>query len=203
RAIQDLILKDFSVRSECSNWFDRDDDAPPSSTAVVLPNPRNVELDEKLVALEAKIQRLQLEKQAWQAIRDPPPDIPPIYPEDDSSQADTISLPDFSLLEPDEVKTRNYLADELVPFPNLLAQTKSRIRTIQASLEFEIDQLADNVHKLEQRVLVAGKQADAVLGLAARRLKDREVKERESAGTREMPLMEVLRGLSSILPEDG
>lgn len=52
-------------------------------------------------------------------------------------------------------------------------------------------------------MLVAGKQADAVLGLAARRLKDREVRERESAGTREMPLMEVLRGLSGILPEDG
>lgn len=57
RAIQDQILKDFAARSECSNWFDRDDDAPPSSTAVPLPNPRNVELADKLVALEAKIQR--------------------------------------------------------------------------------------------------------------------------------------------------
>ncbi|KAG5950378.1 hypothetical protein E4U53_005181 [Claviceps sorghi] len=203
RAIQDQILKDFAVRSDCSNWFDRDNDAPPSSTAALLPNPRNVELDDKLAALEAKIQRLQLEKQAWQAIRDPPPDMPPIYTEDECSQADAISLPDFSLLEPDEVKTRNYLADELVPFPTLLSQTETRIRTIQASLEFEIDQLADNVHKLEQRVLVAGKQADAVLSLAARRLRDREVKEREGAGTREMPLMEVLRGLSGILPGNG
>ncbi|KAG5922421.1 hypothetical protein E4U42_005461 [Claviceps africana] len=203
RAIQDQILKDFAVRSDYSNWFDRDNDAPPPSTAALLPNPRNVELDDKLAALEAKIQRLQLEKQAWQTIRNPPPDIPPIYPEDEFSQADAIILPDFSLLEPDEVKTRNYLADELLPFPTLLSQTETRLRTIQASLEFEIDQLADNVHKLEQRVLVAGKQADTVLSLAARRLKDREVRERESAGTREMPLMEVLRGLSGILPGNG
>ncbi|KAG6010478.1 hypothetical protein E4U21_006480 [Claviceps maximensis] len=206
RAIQDQILKDFALRSDCSNWFDRDNDAPPSSTAVLMPNPRNVELDDKLVALEAKIQKLQIEKQAWQAIRNPPPDIPPIYPENEasspSSQADLISLPDFSLLEPDEVKTGKYLADELVPFSTLLSETETRIRTIQASLEFEIDQLADNVHKLEQRVLVAGKQADVVLGLAARRLKDREVRERERAGTGEMPLMEILRGLSGILPGD-
>lgn len=233
RAIQDQILKDFAARSECSNWFDRDDDAPPSSTAVPLPNPRNVELADKLVALEAKIQRfvrvsypwgkknlscsnpldrLHLEKQAWQAIREPPPDIPPIYPEDatpssssqpDPSQPDPICvLPEISLLEPDEAKTRKYLTDELVPFPTLLSQTETRIRTIQASLEFEIDQLADNVHKLQQRVLVAGKQADAVLGLSARRLKEREGRDRERAGTREMPLMEVLRGLSGMAGDD-
>ncbi|KAG6200212.1 hypothetical protein E4U10_003080 [Claviceps purpurea] len=212
RAIQDQILKDFAARSECSNWFDRDDDAPPSSTAVPLPNPRNVELADKLVALEAKIQRLHLEKQAWQAIREPPPDIPPIYPEDatpssssqpDPSQPDPICvLPEISLLEPDEAKTRKYLTDELVPFPTLLSQTETRIRTIQASLEFEIDQLADNVHKLQQRVLVAGKQADAVLGISARRLKEREGRDRERAGTREMPLMEVLRGLSGMAGDD-
>ncbi|KAG5995963.1 hypothetical protein E4U52_007519 [Claviceps spartinae] len=216
RAIQDQILKDFAARSECSNWFDRDDDAPPSSTAVPLPNPRNVELADKLVALEAKIQRLHLEKQAWQAIREPPPDIPPVYPEDatpfstssssqpDPSQLDPIYvLPEISLLEPDEAKTRKYLTDELVPFSTLLSQTETRIRTIQASLEFEIDQLADNVHKLQQRVLVAGRQADAVLGLSARRLKEREGRDRERAGTREMPLMEVLRGLSGMAGDDG
>ncbi|KAG6015177.1 hypothetical protein E4U41_004672 [Claviceps citrina] len=212
RAIQDQILKDFAARSDFSDWFPRDDDAPPSSTAVLLPNPRNVELDDKLVALEAKIQRLQQEKQAWQAIRNPPPDIPPIYPEEEedassasaSQQPSPISpLPDLSLLEPEEVVTGRYLAEELVPFQTLVSQTESRIRAIQSSLEFEIDQLADNVHKLEQLVLVGGRQADAVLGLAARRLKEREGREREGAGTREMPLVEVLRGLSGLLPGNG
>ncbi|GAB0143011.1 hypothetical protein EsHS_00003542 [Epichloe bromicola] len=196
RAIQDQILKDYALRSDFSDWFNRDDDAP-SSTAVLQPNPRNIELDDKLAALEAKIQRLQREKQAWQAIRNPPPpDMPPIY-EDDSP---TVQLPDFSLLEPEEGKIRNYLADELVPFETVRSQMESRVRTVQSLLEFEMDQLADNVHKLEQRVLVAGRQADVVLGLAARRLKERERLERERAGTSEMPLMEVLRGLSGILP---
>lgn len=56
RAIQDQILKDYALRSDFSDWFNRDDDAP-SSTAVLQPNPRNIELDDKLAALEAKIQR--------------------------------------------------------------------------------------------------------------------------------------------------
>ncbi|QPH04327.1 hypothetical protein C2857_001241 [Epichloe festucae Fl1] len=196
RAIQDQILKDYALRSDFSDWFNRDDDSP-SSTAILQPNPRNIELDDKLAALEAKIQRLQQEKQAWQAIRNPPPpDMPPIY-EDDSP---TVQLPDFSLLEPEEGKIRSYLADELVPFETARSQMESRVRTVQSLLELEIDQLADNVHKLEQRVLVAGRQADVALGLAARRLKERERLERERAGTSEMPLMEVLRGLSGILP---
>lgn len=122
--------------------------------------------------------------------------MPPIY-EDDSP---TVQLPDFSLLEPEEGKIRSYLADELAPFETVRSQMESRVRTVQSLLEFEIDQLADNVHKLEQRILVAGRQADVVLGLAARRLKERERLERERAGTSEMPLMEVLRGLSGILP---
>ncbi|KAK2593532.1 hypothetical protein QQS21_008755 [Conoideocrella luteorostrata] len=196
RAIQDQILKEFAQRSDFSDWFSRDDDESPPSTAVLMPNPRNIELDEKLVALEARIQRLQKEKQAWQAIRQPPPDIPPVFT--DISQ---IELPDFDLLEPEEGKIRTYLAEEMPPFSKVQSQTQDRIRKIQASLEFEVDQLSDNVHKLEQRVLAAGRQADKVLSLSATRLKERERKERESAGTNELPLMEVLRGLSGILPE--
>lgn len=91
----------------------------------------------------------------------------------------------------------------MIPFADMRAKTEERIRKIQASLEFEVDQLADNVHKLEQRVLVAGRQADQVLRLSAARLKEREQREKKSAGTRDMPLMEVLRSLSNILPEGG
>jgi kinetochore protein Mis13/DSN1 len=63
--------------------------------------------------------------------------------------------------------------------------------------------LADSVHKLEQRVKVAGQEADRVLSLSAVRLREREERERKSAGTKDMPIMEVLRSLSSILPEGG
>ncbi|QUC23110.1 uncharacterized protein UV8b_07351 [Ustilaginoidea virens] len=206
RAIQDQILKDFASRPDFSDWFSRDDEAP--KPTVLKPNPRNTELDERLAALEAKIQRLQQEKEAWLAIREPQPDLPPLFaPSDAADAADTtdtaVELPDPSLLDPDEARIRALLADELVPFESLCTQTEERIRKIQASLEFEVDQLADNVHKLEQRVLAAGGQADAALGLGAARLREREQRDRTRAGTRDMPVMEVLRSLSAMLPEGG
>jgi kinetochore protein Mis13/DSN1 len=55
RAIQDQLLKDFSSRSEFSDWFGRGD--APKVPVVLKPNPRNVEHEEKIAELEAKIQR--------------------------------------------------------------------------------------------------------------------------------------------------
>lgn len=56
RAIQDQLLKDFGARAEFSDWFSRED-APPRAAVVLKPNPRNIEHDEKIAELEAKIQR--------------------------------------------------------------------------------------------------------------------------------------------------
>ncbi|EWY90637.1 hypothetical protein FOYG_08079 [Fusarium oxysporum NRRL 32931] len=199
RAIQDQLLKDFAARSEFSDWFSREDDAP-KAPVVLKPNPRNMELDEKLVQLEINIKRLQDEKRAWQAIRKPPPEQPPLFPEDEIGP---IVLPDFDLLDSDEGKIRGFLADDKASFDAVRSQTESRLRSIQSSLEFQIDELADNVHKLEQRVVVAGKEADKVLSVSALRLRQREQREKASAGTRDMPVIEVLRSLGNILPEGG
>jgi kinetochore protein Mis13/DSN1 len=88
-------------------------------------------------------------------------------------------------------------------FAAVRSRTAQRLRAVQASLEFQVDELADNVHKLEQRVAVAGREADEVLRRSAARLREREEREKTSSGTRDMPLMEVLRSLSGILPEGG
>ncbi|CAG9999454.1 unnamed protein product [Clonostachys byssicola] len=198
RAIQDQLLKDFSVRSEFSDWFSRDEG--PKAPVILKPNPRNIELDEKMAQLEANIQRLQEEKRAWQAMRKLPPEAPQLYSEEEVSQ---ITLPDFDLLDEDDGKIRGYLADKSNSFAALHAKTQDRLQTIRSSLEFEIDQLADNIHKLDQRVAVAGKEAEQILGLSAVRLREREERERRQAGTKDMPIMEVLRSLGSILPEGG
>ncbi|CAI6100093.1 unnamed protein product [Clonostachys chloroleuca] len=198
RAIQDQLLKDFSVRSEFSDWFSRDEG--PKAPVILKPNPRNIELDEKMAQLEANIQRLQEEKRAWQAMRKLPPEAPQLYSEEEISQ---ITLPDFDLLDEDDGKIRGYLADQSNSFAALHAKTQNRLQTIRSSLEFEIDQLADNIHKLDQRVTVAGKEAEQILSLSAVRLREREERERRQAGTKDMPIMEVLRSLGSILPEGG
>ncbi|KAK5987093.1 Kinetochore protein mis13 [Cladobotryum mycophilum] len=199
RAIQDQLLKDFASKSECSDWFNREEDIP-KAPVILQPNPRNIELDEKMKTLEAKIKRLQEEKKSWLAIRKPPPEQPPIFTPE---EAEKIILPEFDLLDLEEGKIRGYLADETNSFAALRSKTETRLRRTQSSLEFEVDQLADNVHKLEQRLRVAGKEADWVLALSSKRLKEREEREKKSAGTKDLPIMEVLRSLSSILPEGG
>ncbi|KAH6972631.1 Mis12-Mtw1 protein family-domain-containing protein [Ilyonectria destructans] len=201
RAIQDQLLKDFAARSEFSDWFSRDDSVP-KAPVIPKPNPRNIELDEKLAQLEINIKRLRDEKKAWQAIRKPPPGPPlgqpPLF---DESETGRIVLPDFDLLDPEEGQIRGYLADETTSFEATRSQTESRLRKIQSSLEFQVDQLANNIHTLEQRVLVAGKEAGKVLSINALQLRQREECEKAKAGTKKMPVMEVLRSLGSILPE--
>jgi kinetochore protein Mis13/DSN1 len=75
------------------------------------------------------------------------------------------------------------------------------MQALQGSLEFKVDHLADGVHKVEQRVNTASREADRLLALSAARLKEREEREKKSAGTKDMPVMEVLRSLGRILPE--
>ncbi|TQV92041.1 hypothetical protein V2A60_004347 [Cordyceps javanica] len=207
RAILNDLLKEFSTRPEFSNWLGRDESVAPVAR-VLKPNPRNMELDKKRIALEARIQRLQEEKNAWLALQKPPADQPQLFPPENDDNDNAASrkhpaLPAIDLLDADEGRIHRYLAAELEPLAVARTRARARLQAVQATLEWETDQLADSVHKLEQRVRVAGRQADAVLRMAAERLKRREDRERRSAGTREMPVMEILRSLGSLLPERG
>lgn len=112
-------------------------------------------------------------------------------------------MPDFDLLDDEDGRIRGLLIDEDSSFDAVRLRTERRLQTIRSSLEFQIDQLADNVHKLEQRVSVAGEEADTILKLSALRLREREEREKSESGTKDMPIMEVLRSLGSILPESG
>lgn len=88
-------------------------------------------------------------------------------------------------------------------FAHIKSTTKSRLQAIQSTVEFKVDRLADGIHKMDMRVATAGKQADRVLALSSERLKEREERERGAAGTKDLPVMEVLRSLGRILPEGG
>lgn len=226
RAIQDQLLKDFGYKGEFSNWFHREDE-PPSSSApkrevVIRPNPINVEHEQKIAALETRIKRwvlaahayifIQLAnktkrrrlkeiRKSWKALQAPLPQAPALYPQD--SDLKKAALPDSSLLDTEEVKMLEALTDSSLTFANLKSTTRSRLQSIRTNVEFKVDNLADSVHKMDLRVITAGKQADKVLALSSERLKEREAREKEAAGTKEMPVMEVLRSLGRILPENG
>lgn len=56
RVIQEELLKDFSSKSELSNWFSREDVTPPT-VVVKKPNPRNMQNTDKIKELEEQIQK--------------------------------------------------------------------------------------------------------------------------------------------------
>ncbi|OIW31485.1 hypothetical protein CONLIGDRAFT_652550 [Coniochaeta ligniaria NRRL 30616] len=203
RAIQDQLLKEFGSKPEFSNWFSRE--TVPKPPAVLKPNPRNLEHDAKIAELEAKVKRLKEEKKAWEALKKPIEDVPPLQLSVPDAPHDPAQIPrpDDSLLDEEEAKILKQLTDPGFSFSGLRKQTVSRVKELQQSLEFKVDHLADSVHKLDQRVVTAGRQADRVLALAADRLKEREDREKKAAGTKDMPAVEVLRSLGRILPEGG
>lgn len=53
--IKESLLKDFANKSEFSDWFNQEDSAPPQTKVIKKPNPRNIELEENLVGLEARL----------------------------------------------------------------------------------------------------------------------------------------------------
>lgn len=129
--------------------------------------------------------------------------MPPLF--DPTAPSAHQTPPDTSLLDPEEAQILASLSNHssAAMIESLIPATQSRLQQLQISLEFKIDRLEDSVHKVEQRMVTAGRQADKVLSLTAGRLKEREELEKTRAGTKDMPIMEVLRGLSKILPEGG
>ncbi|KAI6349775.1 hypothetical protein MCOR25_010639 [Pyricularia grisea] len=202
RAIQDQLLKDFGNKSEFSDWFSREDEASeaePKRPVITKPNPVNIENEKKIVELEATIKRLKLERKKWLALEKPPPEFPPLFEDEDPTKA---PLPDEGALDEEEARMLRSLTEPTSNFASLRAKTQSRLQSLMAPLEVDIDKLADSVHKLDRRVAAGGRQADRVLGLSADRLKEREEREKAAAGTKNLPVMEVLRSLGKILPEE-
>ncbi|KAK1995477.1 hypothetical protein LX36DRAFT_659624 [Colletotrichum falcatum] len=196
RYIQEQLLKDFSTKSEFSDWFSREEG--PKRPVVYKPNPRNIEHQEKIEQLEQKVKRLKEEKKKWLALKKSRTEVLPLFTEAGAAQT---AMTDASVLDPNEAEMLGWLTSPTSSFENIRAKTLSRLQNVQSTLEFKVDQLADGIHKLSQRVNTAGREADKVLLLSAARLKEREAREKANAGTKEMPVMEVLRSLGRILPE--
>ncbi|KAI9845165.1 MAG: hypothetical protein M1837_005050 [Sclerophora amabilis] len=190
RVIQEDLLKDFSNRSDMSDWFNREDTTP--AVIVKKPNPRNIANSAKVHELEAQIKRLEEEREEWESLRKPPlksslsrqiTDEPPVV--------DSINS---TLLDPEQVGILSSLSSN----GNVIASTSSRLTAIASSLEFKVDQLADGTHKLEQYQETANRVAGRVLAMAAEKLDRREKEKLERAGTSELPIQEVLRSIAAL-----
>jgi kinetochore protein Mis13/DSN1 len=143
--------------------------------------------------------RLRAERDQWKALAKPPPSLPS-FSLDENEDIDPSHI-DVSALDPEQVA----ILSEATSFSalDIRAQATERLQALQSGLEFKVDQFADGVHKLEQYQETVGRVADKILALSAMRLEERDRKEREEIGTRDLPIQEVLRSLSRILPEGG
>lgn len=195
RMIQESLLKDFANKSEFSDWFNREESAP--TKVVKTPNPRNIELEQNLGGLEERIKLLREERDQWKAFSKPPPTLPPLLPED-ALKLDASHI-DSSLLTPEQAAI--FAEVTSLSALEIRKQASERVQSLQSDLEFKVDRFADGVHKLEQYQHTVGRVADKILALSAVRLDQRDQREKEEIGTRDLPMQEVLRSLSRILPE--
>ena len=141
---------------------------------------------------------LREERDHWKSFADPFPALLPILPGSAELNASQI---DESLLDPEQASILATVTSATAL--EIRRRISERFGEIQIGLEFQVDQLADGVHKLEQYQKTAGRAADKILALSAIRLDERERKAKEEVGTRDLPVQEVLRSLSRILPNGG
>ncbi|KAF4625368.1 hypothetical protein G7Y89_g12799 [Cudoniella acicularis] len=180
RTIKEGLLKDFANKSEYSDWFSREETAP--RKVVKKPNPRNIEIEENLAGLEARVQKLKEERNQWKALAKPPPPLPPIFP-DDLEEIDASQIDD-SLLDPEQAAILATISSSSAR--DLQDEIAKQVQELQAGLEFQVDQFTDGVHKLEQYKETAGRAASKILSISAVRLEERDRKEKEAVeGERE------------------
>lgn len=127
----------------------------------------------------------------------PPPSLPPLLSEE-TKEVDPTHI-DASLLTPEQAAILLELSSTSAL--DTRKQALERMQTLQSDLEFNVDRFADGVHKVEQYQQTVSRVADKILALSAVRLEERDRKEKEEIGTRDVPMQEVLRSLSRILPE--
>ncbi|KFY91842.1 hypothetical protein V500_04429 [Pseudogymnoascus sp. VKM F-4518 (FW-2643)] len=145
RHIQEQVLKEFSERSELSDWFAR---APGEKKVVVVPNPLNVGNAARVAELEERVKRLRKEKAELLALSAPPPSQPP-RPQK-AAPLDPALLPASSAPMLDALHANTTLAPRVT----------ARLNAVRDRLELATDVFAHAVHGLEQD----GKEMDGVAG---------------------------------------
>ena len=142
------------------------------------------------------VHRLEAERAQLKALREPPPPLPPLF--DASGAPPSPSALDPTLLDPEDANILSLLTTS--SSKELALKIQERLKSVQGNIEFQVDQLADGVHKLEQACQSIEGVANKVLALSAVRLDEREKAEKEKVGTKDLPIQEVLRTLSRIIP---
>ncbi|KAL8936407.1 MAG: hypothetical protein Q9216_004948, partial [Gyalolechia sp. 2 TL-2023] len=203
REIQQQLLKDFSTRSEMSDWFNRKDTTPPPQPP--KPNPKNVSNEKKIKDLEQQLARLQTERQTWETLLRPPseslslspltanPDPHFISPDLLASPTQVSALstlqsyfpiasttitssadPKSKASSPSSQHKASSITTATTAANDLQSSTSSRLRDITSNLEFSVDTFATHVHALNAYEMAADRVAGEVLAISAEALEERD-----------------------------
>ncbi|KAI9886953.1 MAG: hypothetical protein M1823_001245 [Watsoniomyces obsoletus] len=205
------LLRAFSKRSEMSDWFSRE--IPPTVEVVKKPNPRNAASLAKIEELEQRVKRLQEERKTWEDFaKHPMRSLLALHQPTSTSEAapSTEPAPASGFPPPDShtpskpptsPSTDVPQSSNLLPLSSendILHITNTRLQSLTDSLEFTIDMFAEGVHRVSQYHATAERVGARILSSAATRLEEREQAVLTRAGTKEVPMQEVLRSLAAI-----
>ncbi|KAL8899786.1 MAG: hypothetical protein Q9207_006017 [Kuettlingeria erythrocarpa] len=214
REIQQQLLKDFSTKSEMSDWFNRKDTTPPPQPP--KPNPKNISNEKRIGDLEQQLARLQTERQTWESLLRPPSadlSLPPLTanPAPESISPDLLASPSQvaaltalqSFHDPASTSTSTSTDTNPASSSDLPSSTAHRLRHITSTLEFSVDRFATNVHALNAFKDGADRVAGEILAISAEALEEREKQGRRRDGDgeerEEVGMRDVLRGLSRVV----
>ena len=196
RIIQDELSQDLMTNGTLSEWFSRDESAPPQVPIRKKPNPRNLTNAAKADELERELERLKKERAEWDELEqssasaatqteDQPTNDGQVSP----LRPDVLDSPQRAIFEQLQTTTEDFSTDPV--------KIQERLRNISDNLEFGLDQFAHGIHALSTTRETADKVAERSLADAANALEERG--KQRAAGGKPVDQMDALRGLARVL----
>ncbi|KAK0987983.1 hypothetical protein LTR91_002696 [Friedmanniomyces endolithicus] len=207
RVIQAELSNDLVTNGTLSDWFSRDEAAPPAIPLRKAPNPRNIANAAKAEKLERELERLKAERADWDALtRSAVPPTSTADPEADANDPtprsplhpDLLSTPEREILaqlqNPSSSLTNTTTAGATLTNPETI---QHRLRTLATSLEFSLDSFAHGIHVLANTRETAERLAEKSLADVAEVLEARDKARRSEGGGADA--MDALRALGKVL----
>ncbi|KAK0280649.1 hypothetical protein LTR54_014469 [Friedmanniomyces endolithicus] len=206
RVIQAELSNDLVTNGTLSDWFSRDEAAPPAIPLRKAPNPRNIANIAKAQELERELEKLKAERANWDALtRSAVPTTPPTDPDADADadptplsplHPDLLSTPERKILAQLQNTTTTTITTATPIHPNPEA-IQHRFRTLASTLEFSLDNFAHGIHVLATTRETAERLAEKSLADAAEVLEARDRERRSEGGGADA--MDALRALGKVL----
>lgn len=131
--------------------------------------------------------RLEAERESWRLLEELDPTSAISAPEPSTSET-TVNNPEAA----------SRASQLMARSQELIAATTTTIKRQAAETEFQVDQLADSIHKITMYKEAADHMGASILEKTQELLEERERKIREKEGTQDVPIKDLLRTLSRV-----